>query len=240
MGHPVTTLRRYPVKSMAGEGLAAAEVDPRGITGDRWYAVVDADGRLASGKSSRRFRRRDEVFDHGALTTPSGVRVSCADGDWPVEDAALDRHLSEVMGAQVRVMPEAAVQHQDGGSISLVGTASLRWCEQQLGVDADPRRLRVNLVFESDTPFIEEDWIRSVITAGSARLHVTERIERCRMIDLAQDGVATTAGWLRSLAAERNMCLGVYADVVVPGRIAVGDLVDGHDGASARDARASS
>ena len=52
-------IRRYPVKSMAGESLRSVEIDARGLVGDRWYAVVDGDGKLSSGKHSARFRRRD-------------------------------------------------------------------------------------------------------------------------------------------------------------------------------------
>jgi uncharacterized protein len=37
----VVTLWRYPVKSMLGEELNASEVSPRGLLGDRAYALVD-------------------------------------------------------------------------------------------------------------------------------------------------------------------------------------------------------
>ena len=38
----VAALWRYPVKSMLGEELNAAEVTVRGLLGDRQFAVVDA------------------------------------------------------------------------------------------------------------------------------------------------------------------------------------------------------
>src|SRR5689334_16379501 len=66
----VTALRRYPVKAMGGEPLDLARFDARGLLGDRWYAVEDTEGRFASGKDTRRFRRRDRVFDYGATTDP--------------------------------------------------------------------------------------------------------------------------------------------------------------------------
>ena len=96
----VTKLRRYPVKAMAGEALDTVEVDDRGLVGDRWYAVVDDEGRFASGKAGRRFRRRDEVLAHAASTTAEGVRVSGPGGTWAVGDPALDAALSEEMGAR--------------------------------------------------------------------------------------------------------------------------------------------
>ncbi len=46
----IVSLWRYPVKSMLGEELNAAEVTKRGLLGDRAYALVDsADGKVASG-----------------------------------------------------------------------------------------------------------------------------------------------------------------------------------------------
>lgn len=221
----VTAVRRYPVKSMGGESLDRAVVDERGIVGDRWYAVTDGDGRLACGKDSRRFRRRDAVFDWAARTSGPAVLVRGPAGEWSVGDDALDASLSDSLGVPVRVLAETDVQHQDGGQVSLVGTASLDWCREHLDVDADPRRLRVNLVVETSTPFEEESWVGSSLTVGSTRLSLVERIERCRTVDLAQDGVATTTHWLRRLGSERQACLGVYSDVVSPGVIAVGDGV---------------
>lgn len=221
----VLAVRRYPVKSMGGEPLERADVDGRGIVGDRWHAVTDGARRLACGKDSRRFRRRDGVFDWSARTTGSAVLVRGPAGEWPVGDDVLDAALSESLGDPVRVLAETDIHHQDGGQVSLVGTASLDWCREHLEVDADPRRLRVNLVVETETPFEEESWVGSSLVVGSTRLSLVERIERCRTIDLAQDGVATTARWLRGLGASREVCLGVYADVASPGVIAVGDEV---------------
>jgi len=37
----VTSLHRWPVKSMGGEQVAALNVDRRGAAGDRGYAVYD-------------------------------------------------------------------------------------------------------------------------------------------------------------------------------------------------------
>ena len=224
-GRPtVVALRRYPVKSMGGEALHSVELDARGLVGDRWYAVEDEDGRFASGKDSRRFRRRDAVFEHAARTTDSGeVVVSSGTGTWAVGDVVLDAELSTVMQAAVRVLPEAGVGHQDQGTVSLVGTATLAWCAERWGLDADPRRLRVNVVVETDEPFVEEAWVGRSLTVGGVGLRVVERVPRCRMVDVAQDGTSAEGSLLKHLGAERDLCLAVYADVETPGVLAVGD-----------------
>jgi uncharacterized protein YcbX len=225
-GPIVTALRRYPVKAMGGESLLRATLDARGLTGDRWYAVVDGDGRFATAKDSRRFRRRDEVFAYAATTGADGtVEVSRGGRTWRVGDADLDAELSARFGDPVRVLPEQETPHYDAAAVSLVGTATLAWCARELGVDADPRRLRVNLLLETDEPFVEETWPGRTLDVGSVRLRVEERIERCRTIDLAQDGVATTERWLKALGGSRDLCVGIYARVDQPGDISVGDHV---------------
>jgi uncharacterized protein YcbX len=221
----VVSLRRYPVKSMGGESLDRVVVDARGLAGDRWWAVEDEDGRLASGKDSRRFRRRDPVFDFTARTNGSTVVVTGPWSSWEVQDPALGVELSRAMGATVRLTTEAAVPHQDAAAVSLVGTASLDWCARRWGGDPDPRRLRANIVVATDEPFVEETWAGRVVQVGSTRLRVVDRAPRCRMIDIDQDGVVAAGAWLKALAAERDMCLAVYADVAAPGAIGLDDEV---------------
>src|SRR3546814_77897 len=175
----VAALRRYPVKSMGCEALDSCALDPRGLVGDRWFAVEDEDGHFASGKNSRRFRRRDPVFSYSAGTAPSGtVTVTGPGGEWQAMDPALDDELTAVMGVGVRIRPEADVPHQDSGSVSLVGTATLAWCAERWDVDPDPRRLRVNILLTIDAPFIEAQWIGQDITIGDVVLRGVQRIDR--------------------------------------------------------------
>lgn len=52
----VTSLRRYPVKSMLGEELEVCELTERGLLGDRAYALLDpSTGKVASAKNPRKW-----------------------------------------------------------------------------------------------------------------------------------------------------------------------------------------
>lgn len=225
-GVPMTVveIRRYPVKAMGGESLTSCDLDLRGLDGDRWFAVVDADGRFAAGKDSRRFRRRDAVFSYAAARDGERVVVRRGASVWDAPSEDLDAELTEAMQAPVRVLPEGDVPHFDAAGVSLVGTATLAWCADAWGVDTDRRRLRPNLVVETDEPFVEETWAGVSVSVGTARLRWSERTERCRTVDLDQDGVGATTHLLKATAA-RDLCLGVYLEVDTPGRIAVGDAV---------------
>lgn len=225
----ITSIRRYPVKAMGGEALSVADADQRGLVGDRWFAVTDQAGKLASGKNGTRFRRHDAVFDYTAQTEGDAVRVSGPNGRWDVAEPALQEELSAVFGVPVEVKAESTVPHYDGGPISLIGSATLEWMAQQWGINADPRRLRVNLVLQTREPFIEETWMGQMLTIGgesdSTVLTVERRIPRCRTVDLHQDGAEAEGHLLKLLGQHRELCAAVYARVVVPGRITVGDAV---------------
>ncbi|WP_084099996.1 MOSC domain-containing protein [Demequina sp. NBRC 110051] len=221
----VTAIRRYPVKSMGGESLDRVDLDARGLVGDRAWAVRDGDSRLASGKNTKRMVRRDGVFAFSAATRAEGVVVSGPGGRHGLAgDPAVDAWLADALAAEVALAPETDVPHFDDGAVSLVGTATLDWCARELGADADARRLRANLVVATTEPFEEERW-EGEVRIGTAVLQPAGRIERCRTIDLAQDGVTDATRWLQPLGKSRDLRVAIYLDVVTPGAIAVGDLV---------------
>lgn len=215
----------FPVKSMLGEECERLVVDERGVAGDRLWALRYEDGKLGSGKSSRRFRRTPGILEYAAayegdvpvVTTPDGEKLRPG-----------DLRIGELFGAGAELTREGEMSHQDAGAVSLVGTASLRALGELLG-EADPvdvRRLRKNIVVGTDEPWIEEDWVgREIAFEGGLRLRVTERIERCVMVTQAQRGLPADSRILKTLTASRGMCIGVYADVVTPGTLALGAKV---------------
>jgi uncharacterized protein len=65
----VLSVLRYPVKSMMGEELTAADVREGGLIGDRLYALIDnSTGKIASAKNPRKWAR---LFDcHASFVEP--------------------------------------------------------------------------------------------------------------------------------------------------------------------------
>ncbi|MGW6317699.1 MOSC domain-containing protein [Streptomyces sp. NPDC055099] len=226
-------LVRFPVKSMLGEERERLVLDERGVAGDRLWALRHEDGKLGSGKNSRRFRRTPGMLEYTAVyESDAGGEGDGKGGGDPVvttpDGETLrpgDPRVGELFGAGVELAREGEVSHQDAGAVSLVGTASLRALGELLG-DSDPvdvRRLRKNIVVGTEEPWIEEDWVgREISFDGGLRLRVVERIERCVMTTQAQRGLPADNRILKTLTASRGMCIGVYADVVTPGTLALG------------------
>src|SRR6266571_44054 len=70
----VLSVLRYPVKSMMGEELTAADVREGGLVGDRAYALIDySTGKIASAKNPRKWAR---LFDcHASFVEPPRAKI---------------------------------------------------------------------------------------------------------------------------------------------------------------------
>jgi uncharacterized protein len=110
----VTGLWRFPVKSMLGEELDAAEVTEGGIVGDRAFALVDKDtGKVVSAKHPKLWP--DLLRCRAAYVQPprSGeelppVRIDLADGSSVMSDAPdVEAILSRFCGREVELARQA-------------------------------------------------------------------------------------------------------------------------------------
>lgn len=226
----VCGLGRYPVKSMLGEHPDAFELDRRGVLGDRLYAVRDGAGKFGSGKTTRRFRYIAGLFGfhaaYGAsdwipvVTFPDGCALR---GD----DPTIDARLSEFLAVPVSLTRETVVSHFDAGPVHLVTTASLRAVGDILPSGEDARRFRPNIVVDTNGGGFEEDrWVgRALVLGGGTRLRITGRTERCGMVGFAQEELDPDPRILRSVVEANATCLGVYAEVLDPGAVRLGDPV---------------
>ena len=121
----VVSLWRYPVKSMLGEELNAAEVTARGLRGDRAYALVDStNGKVASAKNPRKWPnlfafRANFIEPSGTegVTEVNGrvpVRITLPDGSLVTsEDDNCNQMLSRALAREVTL---EAVAETNGGS----------------------------------------------------------------------------------------------------------------------------
>jgi uncharacterized protein YcbX len=98
----VSSLLRFPVKSMLGEQLESAQVVERGVLGDREYALIDDEtGKVVSVKRPKRWGR---IFELTAATQDDRVVITFPDGDrMTVDDPALPDRLSAFLGRRVSV-----------------------------------------------------------------------------------------------------------------------------------------
>lgn len=207
---------------MAGERLDACDVTERGLEGDRRWAFIDRspnrDGKWFNIKQHAPLMtyRARLVRDQLDLVAPDGSRVGL--------DAALRRKLENdaQRPLELRELPGA---NFDDSHVLVVNLASVEAFALEAGMPVDHRRFRANLYVDGIEPEEELRWLGRRIRAGDAELEVTSRCERCKVITMDPDTTEATPELLRVLVERHDERLGVYCQVVRPGRVALGDSV---------------
>ena len=112
--------------------------------------------------------------------------------------------------------------------VSLINRASIAALEAAMGVVVDPIRFRANVYFDGASAWSEHDWIGSKITLGTAQLRVISPITRCAATQVnpvtAKRDLDIVGGLERAFG---HINMGVYAEVLAGGEIAVGDALRG-------------
>lgn len=246
-GANVPTMRvaqvwRFPVKSLQGEQLEAAEVGFDGIEGARRYAIFDA----ATGFGLTARRAPELLFASARMRSDGSAEITLPDGSVAADDAALSAWLgrpvvlrSTADDVTRRYENPADFEHEEtsrwepfdgshggfhdlaGAPVSLVSTATIgSW---------ETRRFRTNVVLDGAD---EESLLGRRATVGGAHLDVGMQILRCVMVTRPQPGgVGRDLDVLRTIHRERGGCLAVGASVARPGPVAVGDAISAGTGA---------
>jgi uncharacterized protein YcbX len=220
-------LWRYPVKSLAGERLRRVTVDLRGLEGDRLWALVDPDGGIASGKTTRRFRRVPGLLHHRSHLDGREPVVTLADGrSARAGSAELNALVAEIAPPGWSLQREDRTPHFDAGPVHLVTTATLATLSKVAGEPIPVERLRPNLLLEVDhtAPFPEDEWLGRTMLLGAVELRILDRTERCAMVGHAQSSLEAHPTLLKTIGRINHACAGVYAEATVPGVLNEGDI----------------
>jgi uncharacterized protein YcbX len=231
----VEAIFRYPVKSMAGERLQAANLGWHGIDGDR---------RLA-------FRRMNDHSGMPWLTAtklPDLVRfvplrhAEATDGDLPTQIRTPEGEELPVFGdelaAEVGRRYGAPVQMMqlrngifDDATISVIASETVPEIGRLSGLELDIRRFRPNVVVRllRPTAFQEDEWVNGVLSFGedfnSPTVAVTMRDLRCAMVNLDPDTAKPSPEVMKAIVRVNENNAGVYGAVTRTGRLAIGQTV---------------
>ena len=234
IGH-VEAIFRYPVKSMRGERLEAANMGWHGLEGDRRLAFRRMDDRsgmpwLTASKLPELLLFAPQRREDGAQgDTPTHVRTP--DGEeMAVFSPELATEVGRRYGAPVQMMQ---LNHGifDEARISVIALDTVREIGRLVGRSLDVRRFRPNVVvrlLRSD-PFQEDEWVGSVLTFGEAddapAISVTMRDVRCSMVNLDPDAASSAPEVLKAVVRANQNNAGIYGAVTRIGRLAVGQTI---------------
>ncbi len=242
----VARINVAPVKSLGLEHPEAIDLDERGARDDRRFFQL-SEGRLIGGVRHGPLVRVRPAWDPVArtlgLTFPNGttvdgevalgaavtadfwgrtVRGRLVEGPWG--DA-----LSDYASASVQLVERDHENHAtDMRPATMVSRASV----ERLGA-GDARRFRMLLDLEGLEPFEEDTWRDRHVQMGGALLRVGGPVPRCAVTTQDPDTGVREYDTLRAIRDLRgvreddgkSLDCGVYAEVVEPGRVRVGDAV---------------
>lgn len=230
----VTEVWRYPVKSLQGERLTAAELTEQGLAGDRRWALFDLE--TGFGLTAR---RQPALLHAAARVVDGGVEITLPDGTVAADDAALSAWLGRPVALREATRTPGPRRYEnpddteteapdswwtfegstrafhDSVAVTLVSTDT---------VGAWPmRRFRPNLVVDTGG---EDGLVGAEVRIGGAAVSVAAQVPRCVMVTRAQPGgIAVDREVLRWVHRERGGMLAVGGPVVRAGTVRVGDEV---------------
>jgi MOSC domain-containing protein len=233
----VEAIFRYPVKSMAGERLEAAELGWYGIEGDRRLAFRRTDDRsgmpwLTASKLPDLLLFAPQLSEDGAqgdILLPTHIRTP--DGEeMPVFGEDLAKEVGRRHRAPVQMMQ---LRHGifDEASISVIASETVREIGHLAGRSLDVRRFRPNVLVRllRPTPFQEDEWLGGVLSFGEGddapAIAVTMRDVRCSMVNLDPDSASPAPEVMKAVVRAHQNTAGIYGAVTRIGRLAVGQTI---------------
>jgi uncharacterized protein YcbX len=214
---------------MGAEALAEVDVSWHGFAGDRRWAFI-RNGVEQSGFPWLTLRERGDMshylpsFVEPARPDQSPTVVRTPSGTiFDVADPALG---AELCPTGARVIRQARGIF-DTFPLSVITTQTIGRLGEMVGARLDVERFRPNILVEAanEAPFSEDSWVGCVLRIGSARMRVDKRDGRCVVITIDPVTTERNPAILRTVARDRQGCLGVYGSTVEPGRVAVNDPV---------------
>ena len=235
----LATLRRYPVKGMAGEDVTAARVTFAGIVGDRVYAFVDEQDQSTfpwmTARKSRewlllrpRFLDPPPVEEEIPVLERYAAEVLTPEGEkFAAGDANFTQYLERRFGHSLR--PRFSERSMtDAAPVSIFGLATVRGLSEETGLALDPRRFRANFYvrWECDEPFYENQLVGRALRIGEqVTVHAVKKDGRCVIITLDSETAERSPVVLEKVAREHDGCAGVYAAVLREGIVRADDPV---------------
>lgn len=247
----VSRLAVTPVRGLALHHPDRIQLDEHGVLDDRRFTLL-ADGRIFDGTKYGPLVQVRADLEHDperlTLAFPTGEVVAgeVALGE-PIHPVIYDRRFTarpvigpwaEALSAHAGrplqlIRSERLPGEQDRNPVSILSDASVDELARQGndGRPLDARRFRMLIHVAGARPHQEDEWMGSEVRIGEAVVRVTRPDPRCVITTQDPDTGQRDFPTLKAIKAYRGMRdgrkidFGVYADVVMPGSVSVGDEV---------------
>ena len=208
----VAEIWRYPVKSMAGESLAAARITSLGIVGDRQVQVYNADELVVTARTHPRL-----LGHHATLDDSGEPRV---DGR-PWTDPSVLADVRRIVG------PDAQISRENDPALRFDVLPLLVATDGAIAeFGRDRRRLRPNLVIGGVPGLDERRWPGGQLRIGEVVIELRSLRKRCVMTTFDPDSQAQDHEVLRDIVRRFGARLALDCAVLQGGTVKVGQDVE--------------
>ena len=250
----VTSLAISPIRGFGLSQLDHAYLGAAGVTANRRFFLVDDDGRrytaTRGGELFQLGADWDEEANRLQVTLPSGRTISAVVrlgdpvvtpffGGRPVSGRFVlgpwSEAISDHVGRGLRLVriDTPGTAFPPGREVSLVSRASLAALAREARADSvDERRFRMLLEIDGCGPHEEDQWIGQTVRIGGAVVEIGGAVDRCAATTRNPDSGRPDLDTLRAIKGYRGLRdgkyvdFGVFARVVEPGEVRVGDRVE--------------
>ena len=246
----VEHIYRYPVKGFSAEALEDVTLTPgECLPHDREFALAQADSGfdpaapvwmrktnfaclMANARLAKLHTAYDPKTGEWVIRPSEGqpliANIHTAEGRTLAEDY-LTQFLGEEARGRLRFVEAPGYNFTDipQKSVSIISLASLHALERAAGMRLDPIRFRANIYVSGGKEWGDFDLMGQEIQLGQARLKVWKRIVRCPATEVNPETAERDAKPPRTLREHFGHAdLGVQAEVLEGGRVAVGDALE--------------
>ncbi|MFM8998764.1 MAG: MOSC domain-containing protein [Actinomycetota bacterium] len=227
----VARINVTPLKSAALHHPRRVRIEPWGVAGNRAYFLVREDGRLWNGtKQGSLVRLRADLDgDRLAVAFPDGTRVEA------VAAATGEALVTDFYGRPVpgHVVPgpwDGPLSAFAGTPLRLVAPDEPGGASDVRPLTLDARRFRMTFDLDGCTAYEEDSWAGRVVALGGATVRVLGAVPRCVVTTLDPSTGERDFPTLSAIKRARGVVdgdlpFGVYAEILEPGDVAVGDAV---------------
>ena len=243
----ISSIIKYPVKSLPGIQVEHSEVGKFGLSLDRRITLVNSKGdaitqrefpKLALLKCKlEQHHLQVEEASIGTMKIPlhlngSGtteVKLWGSHRMGSILNSNLNDFFSTYLGQPVSLVKasDEGKSFADGNPLLVIGEQSMADLNERIGDDLSILRFRPNIVFEGGNPYDEDDW--KTITTGGVPMKVIKACLRCILTTVDPKTGVRGKEPLKTLNTYRkagnNVSFGMYFQPLGAGVMRVGDEI---------------
>ena len=209
----VAELWRYPVKSMAGESLAEAELGEYGIPGDRIFQVRRADGQIVDARAHPKLLGLRPVIGVDGQLLVNG-------GKWDSPEVARQVEEAAAAGRGARLVRNEGPERFDVLPLLIATDGAIA------AFVHDGRRLRPNIIIGGVNGLAEREWEGRALRIGKTIIGIHSLRGRCVMTTYDPDTQHQDLAVLRRIVRQFDGRLALNCWVIRGGTIRVADSVE--------------